>query len=231
MKKCFLLIILILFFFINIFGNEKIIKRTIVILPFNNLAQIEKYNYISDMIQSNLKRDLEGHFIIEFEEINAVIKELGYENNRIFNSNDADSIALKLEADVVVFGDYIIEEQKILFIINSFDVITQEVFLNISINGEIGFDLSRYINAATQEACAKMSEQLTTYNSKLIAKFLSRDNAEIERKNIIYNLLDQTDKYWNLIVKRAKSKKMLLIPFPVLVFSFLQKLLGKIEIR
>ncbi|MCK5617094.1 hypothetical protein KAR91_85315, partial [Candidatus Pacearchaeota archaeon] len=203
-------------------GKKKIIRRTIVILPLYNQNNISKYDYLSDAFRNNLKRNLKEYFnIINFESVDNIINELGKKTN--ITESDAEKIALKLGADTVVFGKYEIIDNAISFFINSLDVITLEEVVNINIKGQTGFDILRYINDIAQEVSSKIISQQTMYNKKLINKFLSKDKMSKNRRQIIENLLNQTEAYWNIIIKRAKFKQVLKIPFAKNIIIFISE--------
>ena len=95
--------------------------------------------------------------------------------------------------------------------------------MNINIKGQTGFDILRYINDIAQEVSSKIISQQTMYNKKLINKFLSKDKMSKNRRQIIENLLNQTEAYWNIIIKRAKFKQVLKIPFAKNIIIFISE--------
>ncbi len=162
MKKA-LLIIIILFLFSNIFCSEKkiqLIKRTVLIFPFINNNKVEKYDYLKDTLLNALNSELIRSDQFNFIPPTKLDSILEKENKNIDyyeKTNNSISIALKLNADVIVIGQYIIIEDKIMIQIKAIDVFSEQIAASTTLNGELGVDIFRIIEESSKDIAIKMA--------------------------------------------------------------------------
>lgn len=170
MKKLslsYLVILLFLFISFNFFAQQKeqktLVKRTILILPFFNINNVEKYNYIGDTLRDALKSELiktDYYLFINFSDIENTIKKLKYTNEDTIKEVNAKDLAVRLKADVVVIGKFIIIEEKIMIQIEAIDIFKNQTVASTTTKGEIGLDIFRIIEESTKDMAGKMIESL-----------------------------------------------------------------------
>ena len=219
------LFVIVMFFLIvfRLFSIENVdlLKRTIVILPFYNQEKTEKYDYLSDIICHDLTGKLGKSFnFVDYDETKMIIRKMGYDEKSSIIEGNAKKIALRLEADIVVFGDYIIQNKEIIFSLKSFDVIIEKVITQGYKRIRTGYNFSRYLNEFTQETSLEIIERFTTFDKRIIDVCRSKKNVDKDKRALIENLLNQRNAYWNISIKLNKYKKMVKIPFLKYVVFF-----------
>ena len=183
-KKLFVLILsaLVSFSMTGIEKKEETVKRTIMILPFLNKNDVKKYSYLSDSIRDALKAKLldGNNFILtNFSVIESKITELGFNPESAMNENNARQIAMKLKADVIVFGKYIIIEDKIMIQFDALDIFTKETVASTTLRGELGLDIFRLIDESVDDISKKLKAKFTDVKKS----YFTEMNRILDREN------------------------------------------------
>ena len=169
-------------------SNEETIKRTIMILPFLNKNEVKKYSYLSDTIRDALKAkllDSESFTLTNLNIIDSKITEMGFNNENIMLESNAKQLALKLKADVIIFGKYIIIEDQIMIQIDALDIFTKETIASSTLKGELGLDIFRVIDESVNDISKKLKTKLTEVKKSYfieMTKILNKENFTIQNK-------------------------------------------------
>jgi TolB-like protein len=165
-KLIFILLILLFSFSISgaeINKKEEVVKRTIMILPFVNTNNVAQYGYISDALRDALRSKLievENFQLSNFSLIDDKIKELNFQKNDLVEEKNGRSIALRVKADVIIVGKYIIIDEKIMIQMNAFDIFSTEIIASTSVSGELGLDVFRIIDESVLDMVKKLKTKL-----------------------------------------------------------------------
>ena len=180
-----LFIVIALSCVINLFGIEtdrskELIKRTVLILPFSNQNNVDKYEYLSGTLMDALKANLfslEQFDFINEDLVRDKINKSGLSNKEVIELKNVRDLALQLKADVAVIGKYIIIDDNIMIQINAVDIFTSDTVASTSVNGKVGIDIFRIIDQVTGDITEKMKLKLKKVDksyfdemSKLIQK-------------------------------------------------------------
>lgn len=139
------------------------IKRKILLLPFLNVNNIKKYDYLSATLTETLKAKLlnsESFVLTDTSQLDNKIKQLDYTNESIIEKEYAIKIANQYKSDVVVLGKYIIVNEEIMILISAIDIFTEETVASSSINGDLGVDIFRLIDEVSDNITEKMIKKL-----------------------------------------------------------------------
>ena len=162
MKKIVLMILL----FINIFAfsiEKKIIKRKIIILPFQNINNVNKYQFLSTSLRDALNAELlssDLYSILSFAEITNEINALGITELEAIDETNANKIGLKMKADVIIIGTYIIIEDKVKVQMKALDAHEKQTVVSINMQGDVDLDIFRIIDDSVKNMAKKMYEKL-----------------------------------------------------------------------
>ena len=162
MKK----IITILLLFINIFTfslEKKVIKRKILILPFQNINNVNKYQFLSTSLRDALNAELltsDLYSILSFAEISNEINVLGLNELEATDEINANKVALKMKADVIIIGTYIIIEDKIKVQMKAIDAHEKQTVISINMQGDVDLDIFRIIDVSVKDMAKRMYEKL-----------------------------------------------------------------------
>ncbi len=171
MKK-FLIIILIILIYFNIYSIEKkpieekpkvFLKRTVAILPVLNQNKIEKYNYLADTIRDALKAKImknDNYIITVFSKIDDEIKKAKITIEEVLKDDNAKRIAYKSRSDIAIIGKYIILEDQIMINIEAIDVFTGQTVVLSRMTGELGLDLFTIVDEITADLYEKMAQKI-----------------------------------------------------------------------
>jgi TolB-like protein len=191
LNKRILISFVILISVFNLFSIEKKeenIKRTIMILPFLNKNDVKKYSYLSDSIRDALKAKLldgDNFILTNLSSIDSKISELGFNKESVMEETNAKQVALKLKADVIVFGKYIIIEDKIMVQIDALDIFTKETIASSTLKGELGLDIFRIIDESVDDIAKKLKAKLTQVKKSYFTemnRILNRENFTVQNK-------------------------------------------------
>jgi TolB-like protein len=163
-------------------GNSDTIKRSILILPFYNVREIRKYDYLSDTIVDTLETDLRNldRFIVKSpDSTEQLLAEFKVTRSDLLLKKDASRIARKYKCDVYVIGKYVIEEKKIMLFIETVDIFSDEVIASTYTEGKIGVDLFRVITEGVNQVTAKMEEQL-----QVVSKTYFEEMIRVQRRKL-----------------------------------------------
>ena len=169
MKKFLILLFLCIFspsiFFINGWGknSKKIIKRKILILPFQNINEVNKYKFLSTSLRDALNGELLDsnlYIILSFSEINNKIQQMSINEKDVTNENNANKLAIKMKADVIIIGTYIILNDKIKLQMKAIDVHEKQTIISINTQGDADLDIFRIIDESVKDMAQKMHEKL-----------------------------------------------------------------------
>lgn len=200
---------------------QQLIKRTVLILPFLNKNNVEKYNYLQDTLvdalnselirtdQFNFIRPTEAEEILEQEDIDY------YEKTK-----NLIDIAIKLKADVIVIGQYIIIEDKIMIQVKAIDVFSEQIAASSNINGDLGIDIFRIIIESSKDIANKMAKELRmvdkTYFDEM-SKILNQDTTNKEISIDFKKQLSPMKKSGIALISTGGS--ILLIGIPILIYD------------
>jgi TolB-like protein len=164
MKK-FFVILLILFLSLNIYCNDdkNLRKRTVLILPFNNSNNVEKYDYLANVLKDTLESELTTKDQFHFKEMtlnDSKIKDLELTKETVLLTENALKIAKRYRADVVVIGNYTVENKMISIRIKAYDVFTGELAASASLNGRIGINVFMITDDIAKDMADRMTQKL-----------------------------------------------------------------------
>lgn len=132
--------------------KDDLVKRTIVILPFLNKNNADKYAYIAETLRNALKAkivEVKNFNLVSFSATDAKIVQSGHTYESALVEANAIDLTFKLKADIVIKGEYIIIEDQIMIQIDAVDVFTRQTAISISSKGDVGLDLFRVIDEST----------------------------------------------------------------------------------
>lgn len=222
MKKL-LFIILILSFFSSIIIAEnqpQLIKRTVLILPFLNKNKVEKYDYLQDTLLDALNSELirtDQFNFIGPTKVEEILKKENEEIDYYEKTKNSINLAIKLKADVVVIGQYIIIEDKIMIQIKAIDVFSEQIAACSNINGELGVDIFRIIVESSKDIANKMVKEL-----KMVDKTYFDEMSKIMNKNNYIGFkkpITPINKAGIALISTGSS--LLLIGIPFLIYDLI----------
>lgn len=169
--------------------DEALIKRAVLILPFNNENDIENYNYLADTLLDTLKSQLLSMQQFNFPapiDVDAKINAMQLTLEELIKHENAKKLAVDLEADVIVIGKYIIIDESIMVSIQAIDIFTNRVVAGVTKKGNLGIDIFRIIEESTNELADIMEQkfpEVTPSYFKHMKKVLRRQNPKLSPLN------------------------------------------------
>lgn len=169
MKKTLIFLTLFMIIFSNILlkGKEadpdKIIKRKILILPFQNINEVSKYKFLSTSLRDALNAELLAsnlYIILSFSEIYNEMQQMGIDEKDIIDETNANKLAIKMKADVIIIGTYIILNDRIKLQMKAIDVHEKQTIVSINMEGDADLDTFRIIDDSVKDMAQKMIEKL-----------------------------------------------------------------------
>jgi hypothetical protein len=215
----FVLIINTLFIFSLNENVDELIKRKIIILPFVNKNKIMEYDYLSDIMMETLRGELLDTNIYEFTNFSMtddILKNKEYKQEDFMDFKIAKKIALQFNADVVITGQFIIFEKRILVLIHAIDILTGELAAMTKVEGNIGVELFSVINIASKDMTTKITNALPMLDKEKYEK-------KVNLNNIKFYLTPMNKAGIGLI---SSGGFLILLGVPILVYD----LTGNIEI-
>lgn len=162
-KSLFFLLISISFMFPDEAEKNQYIKRTILILPFQNKNNIAEYNYLSDVLMETLRVELveQNRFnFTNYTEANEAVRDLKKNNINIMDFNIIRKIAYDLSTDVIINGQYIISENNLMIMMQAIDIINGDLVATTKVQGELGVNIFNLINNASNDLTNKIINKL-----------------------------------------------------------------------
>ncbi len=181
MKKVIIIVTLLINYISAFCLNDEILtppKSKILILPFMNKNKIAEYDYLSDIIMETIRGELVETDKYEFTNFSMTDKKLKkrFNKNEDFtNLKTAKYIARQLNADVVITGQYIIIEKKILILIHIIDIFNDELVAIIKAEGNTGVNIFNVINEAVSDMVEKINEKLPEIEKKKYDKVMEKN--------------------------------------------------------
>jgi TolB-like protein len=211
MKKNLVIMFIILLAF-NLFPqdetkkkNEKLIKRTILILPFKNINNVAKYAYLDDTLKNTLKTELLKKDLFNIRTYSNEESELKLDKENLKKT------AVKMKSDVYIKGEYIIIDEDIKIIIEAVDVFTGQPVASTHVNGSVGLDIFRIIDQSTKDMADKLSANLKKIKKSYFDEMIRVLRKERQEKILPINKAG--------IALTACGGSLVLIGFPILIFD------------
>jgi TolB-like protein len=169
MKKYLILIIILLISIPLLFTvtTSKMVKRTILILPFVNKNGAAEFDYLSGIISDSLFSELTGTDLYEFVNFSTKSESLsGYNKKDFADTKIAGEIAQIAGANAVIMGQYVISNGKIMIIMNALDLFSGDIAALTKAEGNTGIGLFDVINSAAKDMTAKLTQKLPMMEKK-----------------------------------------------------------------
>src|SRR4030042_2120738 len=155
MSKNYKILFALLFILIiinNLFSSEndpeKTIKRTVVILPFHNLKK-DKNDFYTNLIRDSINARMQEkqlYNIIEFGEIKKNIAKFNYDTETTnVDELKAGNFAKSLKADIVIYGTFAVQKDKINISVTAYDIIYKKSIVTVSEYGDTGLEIFNLI--------------------------------------------------------------------------------------
>jgi TolB-like protein len=214
MKKIILFIILMLntlyIFNSDLSKVNTLIKRKILILPFINKNNVPEYDYLSGIIMETLRSELIETDKYEFTNFSLTNTKLSneYKKEDFINLKKAKNIAIQLNADIVITGQYLIFDNRIMVLIHTIDILTGELVALTKIEGNTGVELFAVINNASKDMTKKIIDTLPLIDKEIYeTKMIKINNSIITPiKKIGISLI-------------ITGSSLLLIGIPILIYD------------
>jgi len=164
--------------------DEKI-KRTIAILPIANQNNVAEYNYLVYTIRDALKAQLlqtDQFLFSSFSEIDNELTRMNIKDQAMIGEENAKAVALKVKADVVVIGKFVVIADKIMIQMEAFDIFINQSVASASIRGEIGLDIFRIVDDVSVSMADKMAKKLTMVEKTYFDEMLKTQEEFIRKK-------------------------------------------------
>jgi len=165
--------------------NQEKIKRTIAILPIANQNNAAEYNYLVYTIRDALKAQLlhtDQFLFSSFSDIDNELARMNIKDQAIIGEENAKSVALKVKADVVVIGKFVVIADKIMIQMEAFDIFINQSVASSSTRGEVGLDIFRIIDDVSINMADKMSKKLTMVDKTYFDEMLKTQEEFIKKK-------------------------------------------------
>jgi TolB-like protein len=167
MKKILILSIFILIS-LNILPAVKkedktFIKRTILILPFQNKNNVAEYDYLSDVLMDALRAELSEqnkYNFANYDKTNQAFNEIRNNKADVMNFEVTKKIAYQFSADVIITGQYVVSGNELMILLHAVDVISGDIVAVTKVQGELGVNIFNLINTASKDLTNKVITQL-----------------------------------------------------------------------
>jgi len=169
--------------------NKELIKRKILIFPFYNENEIKEYNYLENTIRDALRAKLQVKNLFlfaNFNEIDEKIKNI-QRKDLVYNDDTIIRTALKLGADVVLTGKYIIIKDKIMIIANSIDVLQKQSVISATVSGDTGIEIFSLIDNLSLNMTDKISQSFPKLEKSILEQL-------VEKQQKQHNITDEEEK-------------------------------------
>ncbi len=145
-------------------------KIEILILPFLNSSNIEKYEYLKDSIKNILSSELLKTDKFQFSK-ESIPKDIDPSNINSMSYQDYIDMILRktkiFNADEIIIGQYVIKNEKIQIDIRVFDRSNQSNTASSSMKGDLGIDIFSIIEKSARDITGKMLEDATIIQKAL----------------------------------------------------------------
>ncbi|MBN2544388.1 MAG: hypothetical protein JXB50_01240 [Spirochaetes bacterium] len=161
------------------------IKRTIAILPVVNQNNAAEYNYLNYTIRDALKAQLlhtEQFLFSGFSDIDNELTKMNIKDRAMIGEENAKAIALKVKADVVVTGKFVVIADKIMIQMDAYDIFINQSVASSSIRGDVGLDIFRIVDDVSINMADKMSKKLTMVDKTYFDEMLKTQEDFIKKK-------------------------------------------------
>jgi len=217
--------------------REKIIKRTVAILPFYNLKK-DKNDFYANLIRDSVKARLqekELYNIIEFGEIKKNMVKFNYDAESLnVDELRACSFAKTMKADIVIYGTFAVQKEKINISITAYDIIFKKSIVTVTEYGDTGLEIFNLINIKVGKALAdKMTGMVAIIDKTILDEIENRTKYIIEEndQNKIQELLKENEKYVRIDSVIQGKDFPLAIPRGYNVIIFIKDEPGTFEIK
>ncbi len=220
-SRSIILFLMILFSVKPIYSDNsknKLVKRNIMILPFININKVEKYNYLGDMLRDALLAELlktNNYNFVKYEDIKNKIIQLKLTPENLLDESIVKNLAIKLKSDVVVLSRYIIIDESIMIQNKAIDIFTSEIVAASTINGEMGLDIFRIIDASSKDMADKMIKKL-----KIVEKsYFDQMNEILKKEENLKNKKIYTPILKTGIILTCIGGALLASGLPILIYD------------
>ena len=193
MKKNIVFLIFLLIS-LNVFSNDAgnvLIKRNVLVIPFVNSNNDQKYDFLKDAISDAIKANLMNTNQFNLSnplEIDKKISEMGFYKEKILEPANAIAIAKSLKSDVVVVGKFIAIDDKVMIQIQAIDVFTEEIVIVTNQSGSLGINLLKLIDNVSKNLSVKMAEKFPKVDRSYFTEMRKIMNENDKRNKIKFNL-------------------------------------------
>ncbi len=141
-------------------------KWRIVLVPFHSIGAAATDDSIKEILHGSLKNLMEtiGDFqVINGDKIKMVLTD----------RDDALTAGRDLSGDVIIYGDYYVQDNRLVIWVEVLDVLKNEMKLRTYYSGELSLDLFDTIDSASSDIVKKVREALP--------KFTTESEVEIQK--------------------------------------------------
>ena len=137
-------------------------KHKVAIIPIFNSSKKSKFDYLSSTISNVLRTELNknnNYFVFDSATIQSMMSNNNLKNTFIWET-DALKMGELLKVDIVVYGYYSIEKNKMIVNYYALDVKKREFVVNLKISNEIGLDVTYQATEISLEMAKQMSYKI-----------------------------------------------------------------------
>lgn len=199
MKKNIFILLIVFLIISAAKKEEKVINRTIMIMPVYNLKKSVEFEYLTDVIRDAIRAKLDQKNLfnfIDYNEIDEGIKKMKLKDADLINEKKVTDIALSFGADVIILSKYAIEGENIMIISQAYDMLYQQISVVSSVTGSTGVEIFNNIEKLTDDMSQKMAGKFTKiervvleqlilkqYGQQMLKTFQDAKNQEKEKKD------------------------------------------------
>jgi len=174
LKNKYLFLIILILFSLNLYANEnpkdKFVKRKVAIISLFNSSKDPRYDYLVTTISDALRGELSKTGFYEIMDPVTIAKRSKDNKiniNKFIWENDAINIGESLKSDVVIFGFFSVEQDKITVYMNALDVAVRKSAINLERSGGLGIGAITLANNISSDMASTMKEKLPPFKSKV----------------------------------------------------------------
>ena len=176
--------------------SDDLVKRRIMLLSLSNLSTNTEYNYLSNVIRNALKSEVEKseiyHFV-DFKLVDSEVDQIKNEDDGILKINKLLNTAIKINSDVIIYGNFNLVENNIIIKINVIDILTGETVIKIEKKSVLGIDLLNIVDESAKEISDNMSVKIKKV-----------------RESYYYNKIKEQEKKITLELSKEKKKEKII---------------------
>jgi len=193
-------------------------SKNIIILNFVNVQDDKDFAYLSQAIPDAIKSPLtnvQGYTLIKGSDVKDYIEKKAIDTNTLADENVCLNIAKAFDADIIVYGKYIVADNKIKIFTMAMDVKIEKVKVNINKNLDRDVDMFSEIDAIAEEFSVQIKKIIPP--TKVIIKEVVKTKTEIKEK-----ITDKTNR--ELIDIEVELHNLIFPVTPIKLMNIKQKL-------